>query len=280
MAKKTVAHSVKEVPARMATPVTMATRSDGIVTFVKENFSLILIFLIVFMIGFFTGSMYKENKMLKAGLVTTATTPTAGTTATDTTAEPTPDYAQIPPVSDKDHVRGAKDGKITLIEYSDYECPYCNRFRPTMTQLMENYGDQITWVYRQYPLSFHPNAQKLAEAGECVAKYGSEDAFWKFSDTVFSKMEDKSIYSNASTSTVDEETILTLAAQAGANRNNVKSCLDKGEMKQTVSDMQAAATKAGISGTPSTIILSDKGNSVIPGALPYEQVETMIKNAL
>ncbi len=169
-----------------------------------------------------------------------------------------------------------------MIEYSDFECPFCNKFHPTMLDVMEKYGDKVAWVYRHFPLSFHPNAQPLAEASECVAAYGSEDAFWKFSDSVYEKMADGSIYgTNKEAQKVSPEMIVSLAGAAGANTTKVKACIDSKEMSKKVKDSQAGGTSAGISGTPGTIIISKKGGfELVPGAVPFAQVETMLEKHL
>lgn len=101
----------------------------------------------------------------------------------DPVANPT--FASMPAVSNDDHYRGAQNARLVLVEYSDYECPFCERFHPTMTQLMSEYEGQIGWVYRHYPLTFHPFAQKAAEAAECVASMSDNQTFWEYSDALF-----------------------------------------------------------------------------------------------
>ncbi len=96
-----------------------------------------------------------------------------------------PALASLPAVSGDDHITGNADARVVLVEYSDYECPFCKQFHPTMKQLMTEYEGDIAWVLRDYPLPFHPNAQKAAEAAECVADIGGTDAFWEFSHAVF-----------------------------------------------------------------------------------------------
>jgi protein-disulfide isomerase len=93
--------------------------------------------------------------------------------------------AKIPPVSEADHMMGNSSAQVYLIEYSDLQCPYCQKFHPTATQIKEEY-DQLAWVYRHFPLdSIHPKARPAALASECVTELGGNEAFWKFVGEVF-----------------------------------------------------------------------------------------------
>jgi protein-disulfide isomerase len=101
----------------------------------------------------------------------------------------------LPTVNDQDHLRGEKNAKITVVEYSDFDCPFCSRFHTTMQQVLDEYDGQVNWVYRDFPLpQLHPNAPKLAEAAECIANQNGEEAFWKFADAYYTtKGEGKNV---------------------------------------------------------------------------------------
>ena len=90
------------------------------------------------------------------------------------------------PVSSSDHIRGNVNAQITIVEYSDLECPFCKVFHGTMKQAMAAYGDKVRWVYKHFPLDqLHPKADKEAEAAECAGELGGNDAFWAYIDKVF-----------------------------------------------------------------------------------------------
>jgi len=93
--------------------------------------------------------------------------------------------ANLQAVTETDHYKGKADANIVLVEYSDYECPFCEKFNPTMSKVMEEYGNDVARVFRNFPLSFHQNAQKAAEAAECVASLEGNDAFWDYYDALF-----------------------------------------------------------------------------------------------
>src|SRR5690606_9022418 len=97
------------------------------------------------------------------------------------------------PVDGTDYIRGNPNAPILLIEYSDYDCPFCKQFHATLNQIMDEYGvtGKVAWVYRQFPLAqLHPNSPRISEAALCVGELGGNDAFWKFTDRIF---EERSI---------------------------------------------------------------------------------------
>ena len=90
-------------------------------------------------------------------------------------------------LAEDEHIRGNADAPIKLVEYSDFECPFCGRFHSEAEALIDQSNGQVAWVYRHLPLvSLHPNARELAEVSECVAEIAGNDAFWEYTDIVFS----------------------------------------------------------------------------------------------
>lgn len=94
---------------------------------------------------------------------------------------------EVPPIEDSEHILGnTKTAKVTIIEYSDFECPFCARFHPILERIISESNGSIAWVYRQFPLvQIHQHAMERAIASECIAKIKGNDAFWKYGDLLF-----------------------------------------------------------------------------------------------
>ena len=143
-----------------------------------------------------------------------------------------------------------------------------------MQQALQEYGDKVAWVYRHYPLSFHANAAKEAEASECANELGGSDAFWKYTDKIFERTT-----SNGTGFALDQ--LVPLAKEIGLNEGKFKSCLDSGKYKTHVEQDTSEGTTAGVNGTPATFVVKKDGNSqLISGALPYAQIKQAIEQAL
>lgn len=248
----------------------------------KSSRYYIIIFLSVLLIvaSFLIGSLYTRVQVLeKSGrAVAGAQAGTGGDNAgsgTKAAQLPAPQAAaKKPEITDRDYFRGDKNAKVTLVEYSDFECPFCERFHPTMQQVMKNYGGNVKWVYRHFPLSFHVNAQKEAEAAECAGKLGGNDAFWKYTDAIFERTT-----SNGTGFALDK--LVPLAKEVGLNESQFKTCLDSGEFAQKVKDQIARGSEEGVSGTPGNIVIKANGETeLVSGAYPYEQLKPILDAAL
>lgn len=181
----------------------------------------------------------------------------------DNAAAPT--TIELKDITKDDWMRGDKKAKLTIVEFSDIDCPYCVKFHETMQKLSEDYKGKINWVYKHFPLtSLHPNAFKKAEAAECVGSLGGNDKFWPFLDKLVS---DKTI-------TMDK--LAEVAATFGVSGTKFQECYDSGKMTSKVQDMADQAVKAGGRGTPYSVIIFDDQKTPINGALPYEQVKAQI----
>ena len=174
--------------------------------------------------------------------------------------EPAVPLADLPAISGNDYVKGGANAKVTLIEYSDFECPYCSKHYETMKKIAADYGDKIKVVFRHFPLSFHPEAQKAAEASECAGEQGK---FWEMHDNIF----DANLAGTMSLAKWKEE-----AKGLGLDTKKFDDCLDSGKYAQKVADVMDAGAAAGVEGTPATFI----NGELVSGAVPYDQLKGMI----
>lgn len=182
-------------------------------------------------------------------------------TNTAVAAQPTPTKVDITVTAD-DHVKGDKNAKVTLVEYSDFQCPYCGAVNPTLEKVLTDYKGKVKLVFRHYPLSFHENAQKSAEASECASAQGK---FWEMHDKMFA---------NQTSLTVDN--LKTYAKDLGLDTTKFNKCLDDGTYAQKVKDSLAAGTNLGVQGTPATFV----NGTLVSGAQPYESFKSAVDAAL
>lgn len=207
----------------------------------------------------------------------------AKTTATDT--------AGVKKLTQGDNVLGAQDAgakvkvsvdndpsigddkaKVTVIEFSDFQCPFCKRLYDTVySKLKREYIDtgKVRLVFRDYPLSFHPNAEIGAEAGECAHEQGK---FWELHDRLFTKQDEWSSLSNDDA----KAKFISYASDLGLNSQTFASCLNLSKYKDEISKDSSDGSTAGVSGTPTLFINGTK----IVGAQPYDSFKVAIDKEL
>lgn len=178
----------------------------------------------------------------------------------------------------RDHIYGNPEAIISFIEYSDFECPYCKTFHFTVKKVIEAYNGKVNWVYRHYPLQFHnPGAQKQAEASECAAELGGNDAFWTYSDLIYER-------TTSNGEGFPLEKLVPLAEEIGLDSQKFQECLDSGKYTQRIQDDLAEGANSGVSGTPGTILIHHKTGEVklMTGAQPFEafiiEIDRILQN--
>lgn len=184
---------------------------------------------------------------------------------------------EISPITDNDHIRGNPNAEILIIEYSDFECPFCARFHGTMTRVIDEYVDtgKVAWVYRHFPLQDNKDARFAAEASECVAKLGGEDKFWNFSGQIYADQEN-----NLKTDQLKE-----IAISLDIDESEYDKCVNNRETKDRVEkDYQDGLKIAKLDanfGTPYNILMP-KNAEMIPlgGAVPYSTIKQIIEAVL
>jgi len=153
---------------------------------------------------------------------------------------------------------GPADAPVTIVEFSDFQCPFCSRVIPTIEQVKENYGDKVRIVFRQFPLNIHPQAQKAAEASLCAEDQGK---FWEMHDAMFANQQQLAV-----------DNLKAKAAELGLDAEAFNQCLDSDQHAEKVAADMQDGIAAGVSGTPAMFI----NGVMVSGAVPYEQVAEVI----
>ena len=172
-------------------------------------------------------------------------------------------------VTSSDHIRGNVNAQVTIVEYSDLECPFCKVFHGTMKQAMAAYGDKVRWVYKHFPLDqLHPKADKEAEAAECAGELGGNDAFWAYIDKVFE--------ATPSNNGLDFALLPAIAQDLGLDRTRFESCLSSGKYAELVEAQFQEGMRFGVDGTPGSFVNGER----VRGAVPFETLKGMIDSQL
>jgi protein-disulfide isomerase len=171
-------------------------------------------------------------------------------------------------------VQGNKNAKVTIVEFSDFQCPFCKKFfDDSMQQIMDKYvkTGKVKFAYRHYPLiTIHPNAQKAAEASECANEQGK---FWEYHDLLF---QNQDTWSPLPAADANAKFLEYATENLGLNSSNFQSCLESGKYKKNVETDIADAAKAQADSTPTIFV---NGNRLI-GALPFAEFEKIIEQEL
>ncbi len=151
-------------------------------------------------------------------------------------------------VHENDHSIGPIDAPVTLVEYGDYECPFCRQAHPIVQQLQRQFGRQLRFVFRNFPLTqVHPHALGAAQAAESVAASAGSDAFWEMHHAIFEHQGD-------SRDALDEAHLVAYAADAGADPVQVKRDLANKTFEAKVKGDFISGIRSGVNGTPTFFI--------------------------
>ncbi len=154
--------------------------------------------------------------------------------------------------------KGPEKAPVTIVEFSDFQCPFCGKAESTVTQVLTEYKDKVRIVFRDFPLPFHPQAQKAAEAGQCASDQGK---FWEMHGKLF-----------ANQNSLELPALKGYAKDLGLDQGKFDKCLDSGEKAKVVEASRKAGEEAGVSGTPAFFV----NGMMISGAQPFENFKSLI----
>lgn len=169
---------------------------------------------------------------------------------------------------DDDPVLGDPNAPVTIIEFSDFECPYCARhFQTVYPEIMKQYVDtgKVKYVFRDFPLSFHPNAFPASVAANCARDQGDDKIFYAYHDKLYANQE-----------ALTRDNFITYAAESGLDTGVFTTCLDSGKFDEEIQNDVKDGTKYGISGTPAFFV----NGWFIKGAFPFATFQQLIEQEL
>lgn len=217
----------------------------------------IFLFVILLLFGILVWIAYRQEPIESSKTVQTPKNFTASNV-------PAPASASSAPIAtDDDPSIGPASALVTIVEFSDFECPFCQQAFPIIRELMATYGGRVRYVYRDFPVSeIHDNAQKAAEAGTCAHAQGK---FWALHDKIFQ---------NAPQITVPD--LKNYARAGGLDMSLFTTCLDSGQFANEVREDASDGIALGVRGTPTWFINGRK----VEGVIPREAFITLIEALL
>jgi protein-disulfide isomerase len=168
-------------------------------------------------------------------------------------------------------IRGNNQASIYLVEFSDYECPFCSRFHSTPKDIVANSNGKVAWVWKYFPLTqIHPNAHPSSVAAECVYRLGGAEKFWQFSDTLIAKQ-----------TSLNENLYKSEATKLGIPAGQFTTCLNDATVAAEVDKNTQEGESLGVTGTPTTFVVKNENGKLtileaISGALPRETVDSIV----
>jgi protein-disulfide isomerase len=235
--------------------------SDEVVIRIKKSSLSSFILGFVFAAPIFIGGSWLVGSS-QAAVGNSSAQNAAANVASDTAGE---NMVNIPvdiQITEKDHILGGKDAGVTLVVYSDLQCPYCAKHYETIKALAEEYGNKILVVFRHFPLSFHQYSNTAANAAECASEQGK---FWEFIDVAFQSQADYS-----------DTFWAKLAGDLKLNVSKFNKCLTDKKYDSVVNDNISSGEIYGVQGTPTTFV----NGELVSGAVPQSEFETNIDKLL
>ena len=236
-------------------------KDKGTITLKKDTIWKVatVVFALLFILSIYTGGFGIRNKTTGTGSVVAPINDNNNNG--DAGNNPS---AKVDVSAEDDAVLGNKNAPVTIIEFSDYECPFCGRhFTQTYPQLKKDYIDtgKVKIVFRDFPLSFHQNAQKAAEAAECAGEQGGDAVYFRMHDKLFQNQDSLSV-----------DNYKKWAKEIGLDSTKFNSCLDSGKMASEISKDMADGSSYGVQGTPAFFI----NGKLVSGAQPFSAFKQAI----
>lgn len=208
----------------------------------------------------FQSYVTKDGKFLFPQGIDLTEEPRAPSMPSEPSAPPTGSKVEVS--VDDDPSIGPEDAPVTIVEFSDFECPYCGKVVPTVKQILKEYEGKVRLVFRDFPLGFHQNAQKAAEAAECA---DDQDKFWEYHYKLFENQK-----------ALDVSSLKQYAKDLGLDSSEFNTCLDSGKHEEEVKKDMAEGQSYGVSGTPAFFINGIK----VSGAQPFGNFASIIDSEL